>query len=249
MIIYFSGTGNSRFAADFLARQLQDEILDAGRLIKAGENGDFCSEKPWVFVAPVYSWQMPRIFAEFIGKSSFSGSKEAFFVLTCGGEIGEAGKYAENLCKEKGLRYKGALQVVMPENLITLFKAPGEAEAKAIVEKAKPVLENGAAQIRQGKAFPETKCTFLDKLKSGVVNKGFNQYFLKSSGYHVTDKCISCGGCVDRCVLNNIRMEDGKPRWGDTCTQCMACICLCPVEAIEYGKRTKGKVRYRCPEI
>ena len=29
MIIYFSGTGNSRFAAEFLAKQLGDELLDA----------------------------------------------------------------------------------------------------------------------------------------------------------------------------------------------------------------------------
>ena len=249
MIIYFSGTGNSRFAAEFLAKEIQDEIIDAGRLMKAGVQGAFSSERPWVFVAPVYSWQMPHIFADFIRKSTFSGSKEAYFVLTCGGEIGEAGKYAAELCEEKGLSYRGAYQVVMPENLITLFSAPGAEEAKAIVEKARPVLLEGAETIHTGKSFPEQKCTFLDKLKSGVVNKGFNQYFLKSTGYYATDKCISCGQCVDRCVLNNIRMENGKPQWGDTCTQCMACICLCPVEAIEYGKKTRGKVRYRCPEV
>lgn len=249
MIVYFSGTGNSRFAAELLARELEDEIIDAGRLIKAGETGDFQSQRPWIFAAPVYSWQMPRLFADFIRKSTFSGSGDAYFVLTCGGEIGEAGKYAELLCKEKGLSYRGALQVVMPENLITMFKAPAAEEAKTIVEKAKPVLMGGAETIRKGLSFPEPKITFLDKLKSGIVNKGFNQYFLKSNAYYATDKCISCGKCADRCVLNNIRMENGKPQWGEICTQCMACICLCPVEAIEYGKKTLGKVRYRCPEV
>lgn len=249
MIIYFSGTGNSRYAAEMLAKELQDEVLDAGKFIKAGIAGEFLSEKPWVFAAPVYSWQMPRIFADFIRKSTFSGNKDAYFVLTCGGEIGEAGKYASDLCREKGIGYQGALQVVMPENLITLFSAPGEEEAKSIVEKAKPVLKNGAELIRAGKAFPEPKITFLDKLKSGPVNKGFNRYFLKSTGYYVTNQCISCGQCADRCVLNNIRMENGRPQWGDTCTQCMSCICLCPAEAIEYGKKTQGKVRYKCPEV
>ena len=37
MIVYFSGTGNSRFAAEFLAKQLDDDLLDAGRRIKTGE--------------------------------------------------------------------------------------------------------------------------------------------------------------------------------------------------------------------
>ena len=32
MIVYFSGTGNSRFAAEFLAKRLGDELLDAGHI-------------------------------------------------------------------------------------------------------------------------------------------------------------------------------------------------------------------------
>lgn len=40
--------------------------------------------------------------------------------------------------------------------------------------------------------------------------------------------------------LNNIRLENGKPVWGKHCTHCMACICDCPKEAIEYGKRAKA---------
>ncbi len=39
----------------------------------------------------------------------------------------------------------------------------------------------------------------------------------------------------------------GKPVWGDNCTHCMACITLCPTQAIEYGKKTQKKRRYRCP--
>ena len=29
---------------------------------------------------------------------------------------------------------------------------------------------------------------------------------------------------------------------------CMACICGCPAEAIEYGKKSRGKPRYQCPK-
>jgi len=41
-------------------------------------------------------------------------------------------------------------------------------------------------------------------------------------------------------------MKDGKPHWLGNCTHCMACICHCPAEAIEYGKKSEGKRRYRC---
>lgn len=248
MIVYFSGTGNSRFAAGFLARELKDEIVDAGGLIKAGKNGDFQSESPWVFVAPTYSWQMPRLFGEFIRNASFSGSRDAYFVLTCGGEIGAAGQYAEPLAREKGLNYQGILQVTMPENFITMFKAPGADRIREMIEEARPVLQAGAEHIRQGVPFPARKCGMLDRLKSGPVNEGFNRFFLKSTGFYATEQCISCGKCVELCVLNNIQLVDGRPVWGESCTQCMACICRCPREAIEYGNRTQGKARYHCPE-
>lgn len=44
--------------------------------------------------------------------------------------------------------------------------------------------------------------------------------------------------------MNNIHLENGKPLWGKNCTHCMACICYCPKEAIEYGKKSRGKPRY-----
>ena len=39
-------------------------------------------------------------------------------------------------------------------------------------------------------------------------------------------------------------LQNGKPLWGQDCTHCMACICCCPAEAIEYGKMSLGKPRY-----
>lgn len=29
-------------------------------------------------------------------------------------------------------------------------------------------------------------------------------------------------------------------------THCMACICRCPTQAVEYGKRSQGKPQYQC---
>ena len=64
----------------------------------------------------------------------------------------------------------------------------------------------------------------------------------------IREECIGCGKCVRLCPLNNITLEEGKPVWHDNCTHCMACICHCPVEAIEYGNVSRGKRRYRCLE-
>ena len=173
MIVYFSGTGNSRFAAEYLAKQLGDELLDAGRRMKTGEQDTLHSDRPWVFAAPIYAWRMANVMTEYIRSAQLKGSRDAYFVLTCGGEIGNAGKYAAQLCEEKGLNYKGVLEVVMPENYIAMFSAPGEEESRAIVEKSKPVLERAGELIRQRNPLPTPKTGILDRLKSGAVNEGF----------------------------------------------------------------------------
>lgn len=49
-------------------------------------------------------------------ENDFEGSRDAYFILTCGGSGGNAAVYAEKLCRRKGLRYRGLCSVLMPEN-------------------------------------------------------------------------------------------------------------------------------------
>ena len=136
----------------------------------------------------------------------------------------------------------------MPENYITLFRAPGPEEARAIVEAAVPGLEEGAERIRRGESLPPVRRGAIDKLKSGPVNAFFYRFIIKAGPFHSTSTCVGCGKCAAVCVENNIRLRDGRPVWGDRCTHCMACICGCPAGAIEYGRASRGKPRYQCPE-
>ena len=247
MIVYYSGTGNSRYCAEYFAKKLDDEVLDAAHYIKHQIAADLVSGKPWIFVAPTYAWQLPLVFRDFIRSGSFMGSSDAWFVMTCGGDIGNAGAYIRPLCEERGLKYRGVLEVVMPENYIAMFDVPNREEANQIITAARPVLEQGAELILRGESFPETAVSMKDKAKSGKIHDVFYKKFVHDKDFYATDSCISCGKCVNHCVLNNIRLENGRPVWGGTCTHCMACICGCPAEAIEYGKKSQGKPRYFCP--
>ena len=56
MIVYYTGTGNSRFAAAAVQRVLNDECVNVFDYIKNRKKGSFTSEKPYVFVCPTYSW-------------------------------------------------------------------------------------------------------------------------------------------------------------------------------------------------
>ena len=82
-------------------------------------------------------------------------------------------------------------------------------------------------------------------------NKSYTKQLslVKSKAFYATDDCVGCGKCVKLCPLNNVKLVDGKPVWGNNCTHCMACICYCPKEAIEYGRKSQGKLRYHIENV
>lgn len=248
MIIYFSGTGNSRYAAKFIASQLGDEFSDAGILMKTGEEHVFESERPWVFVAPTYAWRMPTCFEDFLRHCTFSGSKEAYFILTCGGHIGGAGKKNSVLCDDLDLIYRGTLQVIMPNNYIIMSNTPSEEESSRIIAASRPVLRAGAEVIRSGSPIQEVQTGFGSMLKTTLINSMFYKFAIKPGKFTASENCTGCGKCEVLCPLNNITIENGMPFWSTNCTNCMACISSCPQKAIEYGSATKNRIRYVCPE-
>ncbi len=248
MILYFSGTGNSRYVAQAFANALQDSLFDSFSSIRQNKKEKLHSEKPWVFCAPAYAWQIPHLFEQFILDTEFAGCKDAFFVMTCGDDIGQAGVLLAKICKKKGFRYRGVLQVVMPENYIAMFSVPKPATQQKIIANAEPSVQQGIAWIQSGKDFPSEKATLEQKIKTHLVNPLFYALCVKAKDFYATESCIGCGKCATLCVCNNIKMVDNKPVWGNHCTHCMACICRCPKEAVEYGNKSKGKPRYFCPQ-
>lgn len=244
MIFYFSGTGNSQLAALRIAEQLEDGLVSINRCLKHGEPGSLHSSKPLVFVVPTYSWRIPKAVERWIMEADFTGSQEAYFVLTCGGSVGNAAAYAKRLCEKKGLAYRGLSGIAMPENYLALGPTPTEAECSTIIEQAKPRIDRIAQRIREGAPLLEQPVTFSDKLKSGPVNPLFYSLYVHDKGFTASNDCTSCGACEQRCPLNNIEMANGKPVWKGSCTHCMACIAGCPVEAIEYKSVSQGRHRH-----
>lgn len=89
MIVYFTGTGNSRYCAHFLADRLQDTATDAFPFIRNKVAAALTSETPWIFVAPTYAWQLPHIFESISAvRPLYQGNQNAYFVRPAAAEIG-----------------------------------------------------------------------------------------------------------------------------------------------------------------
>ena len=244
MVLYFTGTGNSRYVARRIAEALHEPLFSINDRVKANDTAPVPTGRQLIVVSPTYGWRLPRVVRDWLLQTEFPKAEQVWFVMTCGSEIGNAARYNRQLARQKKLRYMGTAQIVMPENYIAMFNAPQVEEARQIVAGAEPDIDGAIAAVRENRAFPPPRRTFYGRFMSGPVNPIFYSCFVKASAFTVGDACTGCGQCVRRCPLNNIALQNGKPVWGQDCTHCMACICYCPAEAIEYGKKSLGKPRY-----
>lgn len=246
MILYFSATGNSAYVANTVGNDLQDETLNLLNKLQQHDYSEITSNTPWVIVAPTYAWQIPHFLYDWLMKTELSGNKQVYFVLTCGENIGNAGSYLKKLCIKKGLTYAGCMPIVMPDNYILMFNTPTHNQSIKIIDQAEDSIHE-VTHIIKNEYHIDIHASIKDKLSSGFVNKCFYPIMVHAKKFYATDACIACGKCETLCPLNNINVTS-KPEWGRNCTHCMACIQLCPVKAIEYGKKTIGKERYHCPK-
>ena len=249
MIFYFSGTGNSSYAAHELSKGIKEEIVD---LAEAMKNKEFeyklsPGEKAG-FVFPVYFYGIPTIVAEFIDELSLKMNDNTYLyaVMTCGGSIAGADQLLKTRLQKNGYSLSACFELPMVDNYVLMYELSSPSEQKVKLDKADQKL----LEIRE-KIEREDK----DGYTSGVIGKittrmAYPLYLSgrKTAKFSVDERCTSCGLCEMNCPEKAIVLEEGKPVWvKDQCVQCLACINACPVEAIQYGKNTKKRRRYVNP--
>ena len=248
MILYFTGTGNTKFVAEALADKLGDELVNVADYTKKGETLSVTAEKPFVFLAPIYAWRYPRVVEELIKNAELSGSSMVYCIATRESQSGKAAKYMRKIVTAKGLDYKGFTSVNMPNHYPLASSHPTEEEMWENCKKVLPEIEEIASRIKKGERLEDKGNVIFPGLMSGVVNAAFYRFLISSKGFIVSDACIGCGACERRCPMGNIEIKDSKPQFGDNCTWCFGCIEYCPKGAIDIKGKTEGKPRSTCPE-
>jgi ferredoxin len=71
--------------------------------------------------------------------------------------------------------------------------------------------------------------------------------FLKTR-FRADERCEGCGLCEQLCPVGNVGLHDGHPQFAGHCMLCMRCIHACPREAIQIGRLTVDKFRWRGPK-
>lgn len=235
MIFYFSGTGNSKWIAEKIAKKINDESYDISKLKQIPETRN---EKQIGFAFPVYAWGVPELMAIFAPKIKKS-EIFSFGICTCGAEAG-------NALKEFSKIYSldSSYSIVMPSNYIIGEDIEKETIILEKLKNAKEEIEKISNEIIQRKRVYDVYEGKFSKLKSSIINKGFNEFARNTKPFYATEKCNKCGLCAKICPASTITLVDGKPVWNEKCYQCLCCINYCPQRAIQYGKKTEKRGRY-----
>ena len=239
--IYFSGTGNSKYAAEEFCKE--NDNKNGGYSIEDTEALTVVTESDLiVFAYPVQFSTVPKILRDYItDNSELWMNKSVFIIATMGLFSGDGAGMLGRLLQSCGAKVIGGLHLKMPDSIADekALKRPLE-KNKELVKQANQKIKESVKQLKTDKPTQEGIGVFY-RLAGFFGQRAYFGH--KTKGYSSklkvdTDKCIGCGLCVKLCPMKNINIKDQKAVSSDRCTMCYRCINKCPGQAITLlGKR------------
>ena len=244
MIFYFTGTGNSLYAAKLLDK----DIISIPQIIKQSVL-HFSANKIGI-VCPIYGHEMPDMVKEFIAKATLA-TDYFYLVLTYGARHGGAAELASQFMQKIGKTVNYIVTVEMVDNFLPVFDMNEQTAIDKQVEKR-------LAEIKQDIA--DRKC-FIENATE--ADKAIHAAYLSSVNYApvtvwadflVTEDCIGCGICTKVCPGGCIHLEKQfAVHKTEGCQACFACIHACPKMAIQFNHlpqpEKNNHARYRNKHI
>ena len=248
MILYFSGTGNSRYVASELARLLGEPGPLAIADTDPSGISSGLSRIIWVF--PVYSWGVPPVVVRFMRQVCLDRPVPNWMVCTCGDDVGLTPRQWAALVRSMGGLPRGSFSVEMPNTYVTLpgFDVDSVEVADRKLRQAPDRIGAVASAIIADRADIDVVRGGFPWIKSRIIYPWFIRHAMSPKPFASTDACIGCGRCQRECPTHNIRLNAARrPEWGSDCAFCLRCYHTCPRHAVSYGRATLKKGQYLCP--
>lgn len=246
-IFYFSSTGNSLYVAKRLQEKIQDcELISIPKSYNEGIFEYNCEKA--IIIFPLHSFGLPIIVENFVSKLGLNNDAYIFAVQVTGGGSGTNSFIELNeLLACNNMMLSNSIEIKYISNYIRMGR-------NATIERAQAALDDNEWKIdKLIQLIKENQVDDIGKNKNPIykaMHNGWkNKFKEKDKRFNVNDDCVGCKICEKICPVRNIEMNDNKPVWKGHCTDCMACINICPRNAINLGKSTLKKNRYKNPYI
>ena len=246
LILYFSGTGNSKYVAEFFAAHMGaachsiEEDLDFSRMISASETIAFCY--------PIYVSRVPEIMREFV--SAYANElKGKRVIIFCTQHVfsGDGARAFLDLLPRDHIKVQYAEHFLMPNNISNLFFYPSTSERKVNIyaEKTRLKMEKVCQDIKGGRikkrgfsagsrALGAIQAVFLRPTEKLAKRKIF-----------LSKNCNFCGLCAKVCPTENLLFAEERITHQHKCTMCYRCVNDCPQKAISIILPGKVRRQYR----
>jgi len=251
-LYWFSGTGNTLWAARALAEQLgQTRLVPIAS--PAAWNAPPAERGGIAF--PVYAWGPPAIVTRFLDQVQLAPGGYLFVLTTAGGDPGSAARVAQRRLAKRGVELASAFSIRLPDNYPPLGGAPALPKQQKMFIQSVEQVKRAAQQIQAGVRGHVEVGSMLFRALGRIINPGFIKRAATMDKSFVTDDmCNGCGLCASLCPVDNIKMSEQsaglcRPRWLGHCEQCFACFHWCPQAAIQFGKRSAKQGRYHHPQV
>ena len=269
MIFYFSGTGNTRWAAQQLAESTKEQLLFIPDELKGECIYELSEDERLGFCFPVHGWQPLHIVRQFIQRltiTSQTSSIYSYALCTCGDSTGLAMTILAKELSAKGITLQSCQSLIMPESYVCLpfmYTDTPQREREKI-EQAKVDLEKFIeVVVNRRSGYSQLTLGLTPWTFSHVIGAYFNRFMITDRKFTVdSDLCLHCGQCAKVCPVGDIELRTEQsaasspsdatspssavPYWlhDDRCTCCLSCYHHCPVHAINYGRITRKRGQY-----
>jgi ferredoxin len=235
LILYFSGTGNTKA----IALGYERAIIKVGHNVVTSsiENLDRIPEHDFLIVGgPIYAGNMPDKLINWIRKNIpiHDLNKKAIVYSTSASLQNANGvKSIGKKLTKKGYKLVDAPTFEMPRNFyIDKYDPTPEVIQKQQFENAAALIVKSVSKMDSENMFDLSDSVIMIDLLADVFR--LMAKFLGKS-YQITEKCIGCGKCEKDCPQHNIDYRE--KRFSDKCMMCTRCIHNCPVNAIIYKEK------------
>lgn len=239
--IYFSGTGNSRYALELFCDEYGKEnkvfSIEDDNVIEAVKQEDFL-----VFSYPVQYSTVPKMLRDFISDNQELWKNKKIFVIATMGLFSGDGAGVLGRCLQKyGAEILGGLHLKMPDSIgdEKVLKRSLE-KNRELVKNAEEKIKRAVRLLKSGKPIREgigilyrMAGFFGQRLYFGHKTKNYSDKLRVDEA-----RCVGCGKCENLCPMNNIKIVDKKVLKNNQCTMCYRCINNCPTQAMTLLGKT-----------
>ena len=239
LILYFSGTGNTKFMAEKFDRELKaNGIKTEIHSIEEAVPIEPDTYDYLVLGCPKY-YEYPTLhFVNYL-KRKLPVAQNAIPVLMFCTKTGALQTNFKGMAKM--LVHKNHQLIVSKSfqlaNNFLIFKSFGptdEQDAKSRIKQIGSQVKELVTAFLNKRVQMEQVGTFMGGMEHAVAVSCDKLLPVFAMKYSASEECIHCGMCAKMCPKRNIVMEAGKPEFGKHCMFCMRCINLCPAHAILY---------------